>query len=82
MERSYTTSKAFQTWQYDSSGALFHYQFAPRQFFVEPISVWFSREGFLIACEVDAGAFWMGRRVTTGEMFHYLAKYYRWPTYG
>jgi len=81
-ERSYVTPEKWQTWYYDSTGVLIHYEFmlSPSlRRLGERVSVWFSREGNLIGCAVDGDAYWMGRRGTVGEMFHYLGKYYRWP---
>jgi len=82
--REYVTPEKWETWYYDSSGVLIHYEFMLRQSLRrlgESVSVWFSREGTLIAFAVDRDAYWMGRRETIGAMFHYLGEYYRWPRY-
>jgi len=82
VERSYSAPPLLRTWSYDSAGKLIHYEsgnlisVAP---FLPWLSVWFSPEGNLIACEVDGSAYWMGRRVIYREMFEYLAEYYGWP---
>ncbi len=81
-ERSYVTAEKWESWAYDSTGVLIHYEFVLRRsgrLLGSRVSVWFSREGSLIACAVDGDAYWMGRRGTVGEMFDYLAAYYRWP---
>src|SRR5258705_13796630 len=82
-ERSYATPAWLKTWAYDPSGALNPYEFIgfePGGHFNKWISVCYSHEGALIACEVDGDAYWMGHKGTFREMFQHLAEYYRWPT--
>jgi len=82
VERSYAAPPLLRAWSYDSAGRLIHYEsggLAAVAPFPPWLSVWFSPDGSLIACEVDGSAYWMGRRVIYREMFEYLAEYYGWP---
>jgi hypothetical protein len=78
-ERSYVDSSGTRTWAYDSTGALYHFDFGRYDRKLHRsigADEYFSRTGELIALIAGGKKYWRGQETNADEMFRRLREYW------